>query len=336
MDAERTPPLYAVAMLEGEPVPDPTAETYEDLNRAYRLFNEQLFDGRLDPCLITLRSRQHLAYFSPRRVANSKATVAPAHEIALNLEEFGVHTIEQCLSTLVRMQVHQLQYQERTRGRRGYENADFAERMRAIGLGVERASGSESRERMRHYIIPGGRFSRAAQQLLAEDGFRARWADRFISRAAASWGEDVGEVVALVQQATRDVAAQQASEAGEVPESSAEPIPAPAGSNIAAMPAPAALAAPQARRVEPTAPADLGELPPALRMPEAFHAPDPDRAISKAKFQCPLCRHAAWGKPSLNLVCGDCRVYMNRALEDRSHLGAAKARPFRVETGTRH
>ena len=33
-------------------------------------------------------------------------------------------------------------------------------------------------------------------------------------------------------------------------------------------------------------------------------------APTRAKFVCPGCKAAAWGKPGLNLVCGDCQVAM--------------------------
>jgi hypothetical protein len=31
-----------------------------------------------------------------------------------------------------------------------------------------------------------------------------------------------------------------------------------------------------------------------------------EKAASKTKFTCPGCGANAWGKPDLNLVCGDC------------------------------
>ena len=37
------------------------------------------------------------------------------------------------------------------------------------------------------------------------------------------------------------------------------------------------------------------------------------KAISKVKHSCPDCKANAWGKPTLNLVCGDCDTPMQRA-----------------------
>ena len=39
-------------------------------------------------------------------------------------------------------------------------------------------------------------------------------------------------------------------------------------------------------------------------------APKGKAAPTRAKFVCPGCKAAAWGKPGLNLVCGDCQVAM--------------------------
>ena len=40
-------------------------------------------------------------------------------------------------------------------------------------------------------------------------------------------------------------------------------------------------------------------------------APKAPRAPTRAKFTCPGCKAAAWGKPGLSLVCGDCQEPMN-------------------------
>lgn len=32
------------------------------------------------------------------------------------------------------------------------------------------------------------------------------------------------------------------------------------------------------------------------------------RNKNKVKYQCPNCYVAVWGKPGINLICGDCRT----------------------------
>lgn len=311
MSRDPTVPLRARAAVEGVPAADPTSETYDDLNWAYQQFNRRLFDGRLEPCLITLRARVQLGYFSPYRFRHSDARRSFAHEIALNPEEFGVHTIEECLSTLVRMQVHQIQHQERTRGRRGYENRDFAGRMSALGLGIRKAGEGDTpsfRERHLHFIIPGGRFSQVAREII-DDGFRARWADRFLTHVQFD-----PEVAGATD------------ESGSSSQASLPPV----FSKLPEEGWPPAEAAPLVAGSGPAASIADDAVPQVVQHREDFIFLPPDRDARKTKFQCPLCRNAAWGKASLNLVCGDCRVYMNAAQDDRKHLDKKAVKRFRA------
>jgi len=43
-------------MLDGSTLDAPTVRFYAQLQRAFDHFNQMLFEGRLTPCLITLRS----------------------------------------------------------------------------------------------------------------------------------------------------------------------------------------------------------------------------------------------------------------------------------------
>ena len=84
----------------------PTEEMYGDLQRAYKLFNSELFDDSLPECLITLRARGRTnGYFSEARFVHPDG--GRTAEIALNPERFYTRTIEACLSTLVHELAHQ-------------------------------------------------------------------------------------------------------------------------------------------------------------------------------------------------------------------------------------
>lgn len=37
------------------------------------------------------------------------------------------------------------------------------------------------------------------------------------------------------------------------------------------------------------------------------------KSASKTKFTCPECDQNAWGKPTSNLMCGNCEVHMEEA-----------------------
>lgn len=89
------------AMPEAVESLDPTRDLYEDLNLAFRFFNERLFSNALKPSLITLRAtgRTH-GYFSPGRFVDTRTGVK-VNEIAFNPEDFARRGVEDVLSTLV-------------------------------------------------------------------------------------------------------------------------------------------------------------------------------------------------------------------------------------------
>ncbi len=45
------------------------------------------------------------------------------------------------------------------------------------------------------------------------------------------------------------------------------------------------------------------------------------KAKSKVKYQCPRCPAAVWGKPALNIVCGDCQVQLGAVSESGTQAG---------------
>lgn len=299
-DEQRQVPTRAIAALRGAAAGTPTHETYGDLQRAYDHFNRVLFKAGLQPCLITLRARNSLGYFYWDRFQHSDGR--RSHEIALNPEEFARHTIEQCLSTLVRMQVLQMQRIARTHSRPGYYNRDFAERMNAIGLGVKNTGtwgGAVTGDKVSHFIMPGGPFAVAARALV-DRNFRARWADRFLSSSERDWSiiEPPDETDAI----STPLRAMPGTEMDAGPSAAVD-------DNVEQLDA----------SNDPSGPSGntqdyVGRAPPPLETsPTDFIAARPSGDPSKAKFVCPLCKAAAWGKRSLHLVCGHCVVAMRRA-----------------------
>ncbi len=169
---------------------DPTVETYEDLNRVFRVFNQQLFRAQLTPCLITLRAtgRSKGSFHALRFVHDDGRR---SHEIALNPEYLGRASIEQCLSTLAHEMVHQAQFEAGTAARRGYHNSDFASRMAAIGLPSSATGlpgGKAVGEHMSHYIEPDGSFERLLSDL-CDAGFRGHWARQFAPEVESTWAQ---------------------------------------------------------------------------------------------------------------------------------------------------
>lgn len=161
-----------------DPTIEPTRETYDRFQEAYAYFNRTLFDGRLPNCLITLqRSKRSYGYFSGDRFGRNDGRVAD--EIALNPRYFHVHPVDQVLSTLVHEMQHLRQHHFGKPGRGGYHNREWAESMKAIGLhpsSTGKEGGQETGDHVGHYIVPGGPFEIAANELLMI-GFAITWTE---------------------------------------------------------------------------------------------------------------------------------------------------------------
>jgi predicted SprT family Zn-dependent metalloprotease len=111
-----------------------------------------------------------------------------AHEIALNPAYFGVIPIVEILQTIVHEMAHLWQHEHGKPGRRRYHNAQWANRMEAMGLmpsDTGQPGGKRTGEHMADYPIQGGRFLAAVDALLTKD-FRVSWLDRFPARDRAT------------------------------------------------------------------------------------------------------------------------------------------------------
>lgn len=149
---------------------DPTATTYGQLRYAYGFLNRALFDDRLPSCLITAQRKAGMMGYFCRRRFESFDGAATTDEIALNPHHF-VRGDKETLSTLAHEMVHLWQHHCGTVSRPGYHNEEWAQMMSAIGLIPSHTAapgGQRTGQRMSHYIEPGGRFDRAANDLIAK------------------------------------------------------------------------------------------------------------------------------------------------------------------------
>src|SRR3970282_209027 len=150
-----------------------TEVTYGALQSAYDHYNHTLFEDRLPQCLITLQRQKGAAgYYALDRFAD-KAGVN-VDEIALNPEGFNREP-KAVLSTLVHEMTHLQQAHFGNPPRKGYDNKAWGVLMEATGLipsatGVE--GGKKTGQSMSHYILAGGAFELATEELLA-GGFAA-------------------------------------------------------------------------------------------------------------------------------------------------------------------
>ena len=158
----------------------PTSEAYSEIKTAFEHFNDRLFGGILEEPLFTLqRERRTYGYCSRQRFVQ-RSTGVLVDEIAMNPAYFAVRPIRATLSTLAHEMVHQWQFHHGKPGRGGYHNTEWANRMESIGLmpsNTGEPGGKRTGDRMTHYIIEGGAFDVACQELLTRE-FTLSWLDR--------------------------------------------------------------------------------------------------------------------------------------------------------------
>ena len=140
--------------------------TYASLDAAYKHFNRHLFGGLLQACIITLQRRKSTyGYFVAERMAElDDGEDQAVDEIALNPAEFSGRSPQEILSTLVHEMVHLWQHHYGTPSRGRYHNAEWAAKMREVGLipsHTGRPGGRETGQKMTHYIEEGGPYARA-------------------------------------------------------------------------------------------------------------------------------------------------------------------------------
>lgn len=280
----------AAAAADDSSLESATQQTYDELTRAYEYFNRELFGGALPGCLITLqRKKNSCGYYSRKRFGRADGVMVD--EIAMNPSVFAVRPVEAVLSTLVHEQCHQWQEHFGKPGRRGYHNAEWAEKMEEVGLipsATGRPGGKKSGEHMSHYIDRDGRFYAAVRALL-ETGFGLSWYDRFpISESLPIYlGSKDEDATSSAQQDSLDLDPNTGMIDSDVSGNVADADGNPTVSQSGVL----SLAPRAGLNIEPT--------PPATR-----------NNSNRLKFICPGCNDAAWGKPSLHLICGKCSIKM--------------------------
>ncbi|WP_262300132.1 SprT-like domain-containing protein [Microvirga sesbaniae] len=150
---------------------DPTATTYEALNRAYAFLNDRLFSGTLPACLITMqRKAKTYGYFAPQRFGG-RDSAEITDEIALNPSHFKERSDRESLSTLAHEMAHLWQQHYGKPSRTAYHNKEWAAKMIEIGLhpsDTGQPGGKQTGQKVSHYIIDGGPYCRAYAELAAQ------------------------------------------------------------------------------------------------------------------------------------------------------------------------
>jgi len=250
---------------------NPTEEFYQLLNQAYAHFNAQLFNTSLPWCMLTLqRSSNTMGYFSAERWVDGKGI--KAHEIALNPAYFARHRVIDVLQTLVHEQCHLWQhvYGEH-KSRSGYHNREWANKMEEIGLipsDTGEVGGRKTGQSMSDYPDSAGRFLSACLSLTKGE-YQLKWIDTEPAWQPSSQPRDK-EVSAVM--------------AGQVLDETSAYL----------------------QTLWGQAPALLAMVPTAVAQEEINWAQPEKKRQSKSKYCCPRCSVNIWGKPGLNVQCGEC------------------------------
>lgn len=158
---------------------------YSELYSAYSLFNERYFDNKLPSVIITLERNYRIkGYFSPNRFSQRDETSdEKRHEIAMNPEYFGLHTVEETLATLIHEMTHLFFYGNDKSSVKGYHSKKWAAKMEEIGLiptNTGCIGGKKTGYVITQVIKENGSFDRFVKKMI-ENGFTISWKDSFFS-----------------------------------------------------------------------------------------------------------------------------------------------------------
>ena len=321
--------------------PSPTEELVQQLVKAYRYFNRELFGDVLPEPVITLNRRPNTeGYFSAQRFIRRDETTT--HEIGLNPATFATRSLMHVLGTLVREMVNVSTYTAGKAGRKGYHNKHWAETMEAVGLlptSTGGLGGKKTGVKIKHIIVKDGPFETSAKVLI-ESGFEITWLDRYPVPPVEN---DQGEVMGaeLMRKSKLDVGVDPDAEQGEQDDDDGEAAAGtqhgttsqpgawtPFGQPIDAITAgegatpdqpcdSSSHATPEYRPSGTSSTAGRGnESKPSGAEPEPLIVMS--RAMSKGekttssknKFKCPQCDMQAWAKKTARLMCGVHQVAM--------------------------
>ena len=153
------------------PLPTPTEEQFQALNRAYQYFNRKLFNNQLSGCILNFsRKKNTHGFMAPQRWRRVGEEEYSTHEISLTPLTLYRSPIE-VFSTLVHEQVHLWQWDFGSPSRNGYHNKEWANKMEEVGLmpsDTGKSGGKKTGQSMTHFIIEGGRYEESFKDMPEE------------------------------------------------------------------------------------------------------------------------------------------------------------------------
>jgi predicted SprT family Zn-dependent metalloprotease len=148
--------------------PDPTGDQFGAYGQAFDFFNQELFGNELPRCILNFSRRaRSQGFFAPERWNRGEDHT---HEISINPDVLDCPVMES-MGILAHEMAHLWQQEFGTPSRRGYHNAEWADKMEAIGLmpsDTLKLGGKRTGQRVGHYVIRDGPFDRAFRTMPPE------------------------------------------------------------------------------------------------------------------------------------------------------------------------
>lgn len=148
-----------------------TKHQFGTLADLFTYYNTQLFDGKLPNCIVNMSRHRGANGFFQAENWKESATDLVKHEISLNPDLMN-RDDKLWHSTLVHEMVHLWQQEQGSAPRRCYHDKQFAAKMKAVGLqpsNTGQPGGKETGQSMTHYIIEGGVFETAFNEIEEKD-----------------------------------------------------------------------------------------------------------------------------------------------------------------------
>ncbi|OUR97523.1 hypothetical protein A9Q81_12620 [Gammaproteobacteria bacterium 42_54_T18] len=262
---------------------DPTSELYESLQKAFDHFNRSLFQGKLPNVIFTVqRKKGVMGYFAPDRWGNLGGK--RCHEIAINPSYIANSRLIEVMQTLVHEMVHSWQFCFGSPGRDYYHNKEWAHKMIKIGLmpsTTGEPGGAITGQQMGDYIVEGGRFLVAFNDLKDIEKFQLSWIDRralprLFEPIVASLEENGKGSTGYSLQDSKDIVAGNP----KLAEPEGGPFP--------------------THFIEPTD-FSYSEI-----MPDTFIVDEAPPRKTRYRYICYGCNSKVYGRPRLNIRCDDC------------------------------
>ena len=135
---------------------------YHMLGDLFYHYNEELFNGLLSDCMISINNHiKHTSFFKTLNWRNTVNETDPLiHEITLNPKLLGTDDINWHME-LVHLMVHLWQHENGNPTRNGYHNRQWAKKMEEIGLMPSSngmCGGNKTGQEISQYSIPKGLF----------------------------------------------------------------------------------------------------------------------------------------------------------------------------------